>query len=505
MRQTALATLAIFAGLAHPAAAAPKPAPAPAAPAARTAPAPLSVSPEKAVVHITVFSQRPVWESPWRFTPVGQGSGTGFVISGKRILTNAHVASWARQIILRRHQDPRPWTARVEFVAHDCDLATLAVDNPAFFDGIQPLEFGALPEVRSSVVTIGYPAGGDQVSYTRGVVSRIEMQNYAHIANRAFLTVQTDAAINPGNSGGPVLQDDKVVGVAFQGTRALENTGFFIPTTIVRHFLDDIADGTYHGFPDGGLMLVPLQNPAQRRALGLDPDGPGARVDSILPFPDTLRLIREDDVLLSVSGLEVGSDATILYQGNRVHAGVAFDEAQHGASVKLDLWRDKRRVSVDLPVFYCRDDRAEGRQYDTPPRYLVFGGLVFTPLSLDYLQTFGNDWRSDVDPEIVYELSSRRLASPSLWRREPVVLAQTLAHPVNANLSVRARALVDKIDGRRIESLEDAAAALESSTNAQVLIQFLPGNQIECLDREAAREANTAILQTFRLPSDRRL
>lgn len=79
------------------------------------------------------------------------------------------------------------------------------------------------------VVTYGYPAGGEQISYTRGVVSRIELQNYVHIGNRSLLAVQTDAAINPGNSGGPVIQDDRVVGVAFQGVPGLENAGFFIP------------------------------------------------------------------------------------------------------------------------------------------------------------------------------------------------------------------------------------------------------------------------------------
>ena len=67
-------------------------------------------------------------------------------------------------------------------------------------------------------MTYGFPAGGEQISYTRGVVSRIEVEGYVHIGNRAFLAVQTDAAINPGNSGGPVIQDDKVVGVAFEGT-----------------------------------------------------------------------------------------------------------------------------------------------------------------------------------------------------------------------------------------------------------------------------------------------
>src|SRR6185503_1712986 len=123
----------------------------------------------------------------------------------------------------------------------------LTVEDEHFFDNLEALEFGELPKVRSTVVTYGYPAGGEEISYTRGVVSRIELGPYSHIGNRRLLSVQTDAAINPGNSGGPVIQDDRVVGVAFQGISGLENTGFFIPPPVIRHFLEDISDGRYDG------------------------------------------------------------------------------------------------------------------------------------------------------------------------------------------------------------------------------------------------------------------
>src|ERR1041385_8486317 len=230
---------------------------------------------------ITTFSQQPTWDTPWRFDQVRKASGTGFVIGGKRIMTNAHVVDWGRQILVRRYQDPRPYIARVKFFASDCDLAILEVDDERFFNGMQALEFGDLPQVRSTVVTYGYPAGGEQISYTRGVVSRIELQNYVHIGNRSYLAAQTDAAINPGNSGGPVIQDDKVVGVAFQGISGLENTGFFIPTTLVQHLLKDIEDGTYDGFPQAGIRFVSLQNDAYRKFLGLEDNDLGARIDHI--------------------------------------------------------------------------------------------------------------------------------------------------------------------------------------------------------------------------------
>lgn len=63
---------------------------------------------------------------------------------------------------------------------------------------------------------VGYPIGGDTISVTSGVVSRIEVSSYSH-GSAELLAIQIDAAINSGNSGGPALTDDgKCAGIAFQ-------------------------------------------------------------------------------------------------------------------------------------------------------------------------------------------------------------------------------------------------------------------------------------------------
>jgi S1-C subfamily serine protease len=435
---------------------------------------------------------------------VQRAGGTGFVIKGKRIMTNAHVVSWGRQIIVHRYQDPKPYIADVEFVGHDCDLAVLRVEDKRFFDNLEPLDFGDLPRVRSAVLTYGYPAGGDEISYTRGVVSRIQLEPYAHIGNRQYLTVQTDAAINPGNSGGPVIQDDHVVGVAFQGTPGLENTGFFIPLPVIDHFLKDIVDNQYDGFPQAGARVVPLQNPAYRTLLKLPDDGLGARVDSLLPIPSSEKLLKPDDVLLRIGQYSVASDATILYQGNRLSAALAFQFAQQGETVPIEVWRDGCKIELQLPVNIYDGDKAGGFQYTGLPRYFVYGGLVFTPLSLDYMRTLGRN-AEQTHNDLYYELYYRRYENAAKARPEPIVLASVLADAVNANVSTRGRMLVDKINGVRIEKLEDVIRATQTATNRFDVIEFLPHHNFECLERAEVAKVNAAILKTYGLSSDRRL
>ncbi|MGC8744753.1 MAG: PDZ domain-containing protein [Verrucomicrobiia bacterium] len=465
----------------------------------------IAAEPEKSVIQIINFSQQPVWDAPWRFDVLRRSSGSGFVIKGKRIMSNAHVVSWAKQILVKRYQDPKLYTARVAYVGHDCDLALLEVDDPSFFDGLEPLEIGELPKVRSTVVTYGYPAGGEQISYTRGVVSRIDLQTYMHIGNRSFLCVQTDAAINPGNSGGPVIQDERVVGVAFQGMQGLENTGFFIPPPVINHFLKDVEDGVYNGFPTAGVRIAPLQNPAFREYLGLKNDGVGARIDSIMPIESTKKVLKEDDVLLQVGDFAVGSDATILYDGNRVHVAVGFQSYQNGESVKLKILRNRREMTVDLPLYVNEDDKPAGNQYDLLPRYFIYGGLVFTPLSLDYLKTFGREWSDSANAELVYELLYRRNEDPEKARKEPVVLANILPHSINANFSVKGRALVDSINGIKIQSLDDVVKAFGKPAGDYHIIRFLPHESVECLNVAETEKVNNEILKIHGVPSDRRL
>ena len=317
--------------------------------------------------------------------------------------------------------------------------------------------------------------------------------------------MQTDAAINPGNSGGPVIQDDLVVGVAFQGISGLENTGFFIPPPVIEHFLTDIQDGKYDGFPRVGINVATLQNPAYRALLKLPDNNQGVRVDRILPKSEAAGVLKDDDVILRIGDFPVASDNTIVYQGNRLSSQLAFQFAQSGGSVPLKIWRDGQEKNVSVTVTASTDDQSQGNQYDVKPRYYVFGGLVFTPLSRDYLRDSARDAGEGSGAELTYELFFRSREDPGHEREEPVVLSGVLADPVNANFRLRSRALVDTINGVRIDKLDDVIRAFETSTNAYDVIDFVRSHQFESLDHAQAERDNAQILKTYGVPKDRHL
>ncbi len=69
------------------------------------------------VVRIETTSQSPDYRAPWNAGEISDGIGTGLIIEGHRILTNAHIVSDARFINLSKEGNAKPFVARVLFVA----------------------------------------------------------------------------------------------------------------------------------------------------------------------------------------------------------------------------------------------------------------------------------------------------------------------------------------------------------------------------------------------------
>ena len=200
------------------------------------------------VVKVSATMRFPDLTHPWTKHSPQDATGTGVVIDGKRILTNAHVVLYASQLFVESYQSSDKLPARVEAVSPGIDLAVIRLEDESFFEKRAPVvRTEALPEVKETVLVYGYPQGGSTLSVTKGIVSRIEWAGYGE--STSGVRVQVDAAINPGNSGGPALVDGKMVGLIFSKLGQADNIGYIIPSEEIDLFLKDVADGSYDGKP----------------------------------------------------------------------------------------------------------------------------------------------------------------------------------------------------------------------------------------------------------------
>ena len=118
------------------------------------------------VVKVFVTSNSIDFYRPWQTKGNKHSTGSGCILDGNRILTNAHVVDDHTFIQVRKNSDPKKYTAKLVAIGHDSDLALLSVDDPEFFKGTHPLNLGKLPKLQDTVSVIGYPIGGDKISIT---------------------------------------------------------------------------------------------------------------------------------------------------------------------------------------------------------------------------------------------------------------------------------------------------------------------------------------------------
>jgi len=450
------------------------------------------------VVKIYVTVQRADYASPWQNLPPGGGTGSGFVIKGKKILTNAHVISDGRFIQVQKDGDPRKYVARREFVGHDCDLATLVVDDPAFFDGTVPVEFADdLPLLGDTVTVLGYPMGGDRLSLTRGVVSRIDYGVYSHSGADQHLVLQVDAAINPGNSGGPVLYKNRVVGLAFQGLSAGDNIGYAIPPPVLRHFLTDIADGRYHGYPELGVATFDLENAALRRDFGLASNQTGVAVAYIDPFGSAPGLLRERDVLLAIDGHPIADDGTIRLDGNSMHFAELLERRQWGETAEFRIWRDQAELTLPIPLTNPHDPYLFRNEYDRRPEFFILGGLVFCPLTQEYRSIASRSGADAMSQLLLYYSFYMKRDGLYKDREQCVVLTRRLPHKVNSYAEGFINGVVTQVNGRAVSTLRDVKAAAAHPVDGFHVLRFAGTRDAIVLNAAATREAADEIADAY--------
>ena len=449
--------------------------------------------PLNAVVKIEVTSATPNYWLPWQSQLPQSSSGSGAVIKGGMILTNAHNVADSSLISVRKQNDDTLFVAKVKFVDHDCDLALLTVDDPKFFAGITPLEFAETPPPQSQVVAAGFPVGGNGISLTQGIISRIEIRRYVH-SLKWLLTAQIDAAINPGNSGGPVFFNGKVVGIAFQNNSNGENLGYMIPYEIIRHFFDDIRDGRADGFGVLGFGFIPLDNPDTRAYLKMSDDQTGIMVSKVYPGTDH-NALKVGDVILAIEGKKIANNGNIrLADGQPRHFNTVSSAKQIGEKVKLTLLRDGEVVESELPVRKLHE-QVEPHLYDRRPEYYVIGGLVFTRLTYSYIL----EWGKNTPPAELLRRIGKENASPD---EHVVLLAQVLADEVNVGYQNLDSRVLISINGKKVRNLKEAIEMVENCNDEYITFMFEEDFPVT-LNLAKLRAATPRILERYRIPADR--
>jgi S1-C subfamily serine protease len=441
-------------------------------------------------VKILVTQRNPDLMRPWSKQQPGDASGSGVVLEGKKILTNAHVVRYSTQVRVQPNQSSEKLPARVKAIAIGIDLALLELEDESFFETHPPATFSeAMPKVGQKVATYGFPIGGETLSTTEGSISRIEYAGYND--DVGGLRIQIDAAINPGNSGGPAAVDGAVIGLCFSGIRGADNIGYVIPDEEIRTFLADVEDGKYDGKPQFFGRLQTLENEALRAKLGLEKGASGLMFTS-LPRGKAGEVLKDWDILTKVGDHVIDDDGMVADEnGLRLSWHYWVPKLARDGKLPVTIRRGGAPVTLEMPVSATSDRLLKplGNKY---PSYFIYGPIVFSPVYADAAFVALRKVLGESSPIV------KRLTDDCAFPGEELVMiaSSLLPHRLSKGYDAGPFSVVGKVNGTPIKNLAQLVELLRDLKDEYVVFEFADeGTETVVLRRADVEKSQDEILE----------
>jgi S1-C subfamily serine protease len=470
-------------------------------PAVRSAapPAPPG-TPADSVVKVTATVRYPNPLRPWTHAKSSDVAGTGVVISGNKILTNAHVVLYATEVHVQAGAGGDKVEAQVESIGPTVDLAVLTVSDKTFFDKRRPLPRAVkLPEVRDPVEVYGFPIGGSEMSVTKGTISRVDYGPFYE--GTIGLILQVSAAVNPGNSGGPAVVGGKMVGVVFSRLHDAQNIGYVIPNEEIDLYLEDVKDGRYDGKPRDAswTQYQTLENPALRSLLKLDRKARG-----ILAVPLRPRVknnpFQEFDLITRIGEHDVDNLGMVrLDNGLRIPFQGLIPRLARNNAVPLTVIRGGKPLSLSLPVTTA-NNRLLPKLRGEQPSYFIHGPLVFSPAREEVVATYLRAHPSGLSPLLLRGSDRVRFPGEELV----VVTAPMFQHKIARGYSDPIGQVLREVNGTAVKNLRHLVELLRDNKDEFLKFRFQEGAEVLVFRRTEMARATEEILEDAGIALGRR-
>ena len=470
---------------------------------AKPAPEPAAV--ENSVVKVFTTLRNPDPTKPWSKQEPAEITGSGVVIEGRRILTNAHMVLYASQVQVQGNGAGDKVPATVLAVAPGIDLALLQVEDESFFAKRPALPRRAgLPDVKDEVLAFGFPMGGSNLSITKGIISRIEFTTINYPVSG--LRIQVDAAINPGNSGGPAVVNGQMVGLVFSrmagffmGPASPQGIAYVIPNEEIELFLKAAGQGGTYAKPALFDDMPTLENPALRNFLGVEPSVQGVVVHKAYGSNSPLMTW---DVITHIGSIPLDNQGLVQLLPNiKVDFRYQVQHLTKDGKVPLRVVRKGKPMELEVPAAFDRPVVVPDLK-GAYPRFFVCGPLVFSSATLQFLGTMGR-WGGSAslagNPMAAMATNPmvKRLLDPPAFPGEELVVVSSpfLPHKLARGYSNPQGNVVSALNGIPVRNLSHLVATIRDAKEEYLVFEFsTPERETLVFPRKALLEATEELL-----------
>ena len=458
------------------------------------------------VVQITVYSQEPDFDAPWRQKRVGSNVHLGVMVAREKVLVAAHAVAYHTMLELSLVGDSEKIPMVVSHVDYNANLALIEPKEKGalFKRKLKPIKLGNdIP--MNTEVTLVYgrhrqrlyqaPARLREVSIKQVLTSSYAYSHYLFEVRKTTGLGWSELLVDKNN---------KMIGLAVgQDSETL----YAIPVKIIKHFLKDTAAKKYRGFTMLGLGIRKLDSPHLRDYLNLEKDANGVLVSKVYGNSAFLDKLKPYDVITHFGDVPISRSG---YYEHKVWGKVHFVDLlagyHAGDKIKLTILRDgKKKVLSAVSRAYDQQEYLIPGYPFSGVSHLIFGGFLFQELNLGFLKTWGDGFHRTAPEEMVYKFSYHNEASKGQKKRV-IVLNKVLSDPHNKGYQSLSNVIVREVNGRKIESFADLKEALKNPENPKKkLARFLfsAGGGEVILDYNGLDEAHQRIAKNYHIQEEK--
>ncbi|SKA94553.1 serine protease, S1-C subfamily, contains C-terminal PDZ domain [Prosthecobacter debontii] len=451
---------------------------------------------------------------PWQKDSAGGRRGLGVVLEGNRVLVTAQMVADATYIELELPESGQKIAARVLAVDYEANLALLAANsiparNASFFAGLTPMEVDTSARIGDTLVVWQTGRVGDLI-VTPMRVSKVMNQGYV-VDNASFIVYEAQGIIrSEANSFTlPVAKGGKLAALLLRYD-SKNQIATLLPAPIIEHFLKDVADGQYDGFPSMGIEFQITLDDQFREYLGMKPEQPGVYISGVTPGASADKAgVKKGDIMMAINGYSIDSRGDYIDPqfGPLSVSHVVRGKAFVGDEVEMKVLRDGKEITLKGKLARKQPDDYLVRPYlfDQGPKYLLSGGLLFQELTRPYLNTFGSEQQGGPILRL-----NRIAGSPEAYEKKGVkhivFLSAVLPTVSTQGYERLSGQIVEEINGVTIKQLGDVAEAFKKPQNGLHTVKLEQYPFIIYLDAIKVERDNLQLMNgMFRIGSLSRL
>ncbi len=432
---------------------------------------------------------------PWEKRPSGNSQLMGVYLGEGKVLTLGGPVMLATYVEIGLPDNSRSVPAKVLRVDRDLNLALLTVEHDkdlSIFDTRTAVEPGSPLKL------------GDKAEFW-GVVRGLIPLNIAVTAESSDtgstpmprLNMRTAQPVPSGSSHGfPIVSDGRLVGMTDGYQQQILSC---INAEFIARFLA-MPDGTHDSCPVIGFNFCELNDPVFRAYLKLADEQGGVYVSSVLPGGAAEAVgIQKGDVVTAIDGLALDSLGRCqhpLYGAIEAGALIRMHRPL-GDTLTLSISRDGQMQDISVPL--NRDalmkDLLPPHIPGEQPRYVMWGGLLFQPLTSTYLNKLRSAAKSL--PLQLLQIESRREEFREKGVTQLVALTQVIPTPATLSYDNLGYCLVEAVNGKPVHNFDEFIQLLDEPTeNGLVAITLNKAPYTIYVDRQAAEASNETIRRT---------